>query len=79
MLKNVSVRESHAIVIRNLGRITLSRKTSADVLKLDASKEFNPENFNTSAITLKQHASKQEIHGENYGELRVSKLTGKYA
>ena len=26
-------------------------------------KEFNPKNFNTSAITLKWHASKQELHG----------------
>ena len=28
------------------------------------SKEFNPENFNTSAITLKLHALKQELHEE---------------
>ena len=28
------------------------------------SKEFNPENSSTSAITLKQHASKQELLGE---------------
>ena len=33
------------------------------------SKEFNPENFNTSAINLKRHASKQELHGGNHGEL----------
>ena len=39
MLKNISVRESHAIVIRNLGRLAFSRKNSANVLKLDASKE----------------------------------------
>ena len=26
------------------------------------SKEFNPENFNTLAITLKRHALKQELH-----------------
>ena len=26
------------------------------------SKEFNQENFNTSAITLKRHALKQELH-----------------
>ena len=38
MLKNISVRESQAIVIRDLGRLTFSRKTSANVLKLDASK-----------------------------------------
>ena len=25
------------------------------------SKEFNPESYNTSTITLKQHASKQEL------------------
>ena len=43
------------------------------------SKEFNPENFNTSAINLKQHASKQELHGGNQGEIRSSKSTGKYA
>ena len=48
MLKNISVRELHAIVIRNLGGVTFSRKTLANVLKLDASsKEFNPENSNT--------------------------------
>ena len=29
------------------------------------SKEFNPENFNTSAITLKRHASKQELNEVN--------------
>ena len=28
------------------------------------SKEFNPENFSTSAVTLKLHALKQELHGE---------------
>ena len=33
------------------------------------SKEFNPENFNASAITLKQHVSKQELHGEIMGNL----------
>ena len=33
------------------------------------SKELNPENFNTSAITLKQRASKQELHGGNHGKL----------
>ena len=33
------------------------------------SKEFDPENFNTSAITLKRHASKQELHGGNHWEL----------
>ena len=42
------------------------------------SKEFNPENFNTSAINLKQHASKQELHGENHGEISASKSTGKF-
>ena len=48
MLKNISARELHAIVIRNLGGVTFSRKTLANVLKLDApSKEFNPENSNT--------------------------------
>ena len=36
--KNISVRESHPIVIRNLDRLTFSRKTLANVLKLDASK-----------------------------------------
>ena len=39
MMKNISVRESQAIVIRDLGRLTFSRKTSANVLKLDASKQ----------------------------------------
>ena len=38
MLKNISVRDLHAIVIRNLGRLTFSRKTSANILKLDAPK-----------------------------------------
>ena len=33
------------------------------------SKEFNPENFNTSAINLKRHALKQELHGGNQGEI----------
>ena len=31
-------RKSHAIVIRNFGRLTFSRKTSAHVVKLEASK-----------------------------------------
>ena len=39
MLNNISIRELHAIVIRNFGRLTLSRKTSANVFKLDASKQ----------------------------------------
>ena len=43
------------------------------------SKEFNPENFNTSAINLKGHASKQELHGGNHGKISASKSTGKYA
>ena len=43
------------------------------------SKEFNPENLNTSAITLKRHASKQERHRGNHEELSPSKSTGKYA
>ena len=47
MLKNISVRESHAIVIRNLGRLTFSRKTLANVLK-------STRKTNTSPITLKQ-------------------------
>ena len=38
MLKSISVRESQAIVIRDIGRLTFSRKTWANVLKLDASK-----------------------------------------
>ena len=64
-LKNISVRESHAIVIRNVGRIGLSRKLwqmfSNWMLQ---SKEFNTKKFNTSAITISQHASKQELLGE---------------
>ena len=43
------------------------------------SKEFNPENFNTSAVNLKRHASKQELHGGNHGEISASKATVKYA
>ena len=65
MLKNISVRESHAIVIRNLVRLSFSRKLwqmfSNWMLQ---SKEFNPKNFNTLTITIKQHASKQELLGE---------------
>ena len=38
MLKNIDVRESVAIVISDLGSITFSRKTLANVFKLDASK-----------------------------------------
>ena len=38
MLKNISARESHAFVIRNLARLTFSRKNSANALKLNASK-----------------------------------------
>ena len=43
------------------------------------SKEFNPENLNTSAINLKQYASKQELLGGNHGEISASRSTGKYA
>ena len=39
MLKNIDVAESQANFIRDLGRLTFSRKTSANVLKLDASKQ----------------------------------------
>ena len=35
------------------------------------SNEFNPENFNTLAVTLKQNASKQERHGGNHGKLSI--------
>ena len=37
-VKKISVRESQTIVIWHIGRLTFSRKTSANVLKLDASK-----------------------------------------
>ena len=76
LLKHISVRDSHAIVIRNLGRLTFSRITSANVLKSVASKkgkEFNLENFNTAAVTLRRHASKHKIHGGNH----LEKPTGK--
>ena len=43
------------------------------------SKEFNPENFNTTAVNLKRHASKQELHGGNHGEISASKSREKYA
>ena len=33
------------------------------------SKEFNPENSNTWAITIKRHASRQELYGGNRGNL----------
>ena len=80
MSKNISIRESHAIVIRNLGRLTFSRKNLANVLKLDVPKQgIQAGNFNTSAITLKRHASKHELYGENPEELSASKSTGKYA
>ena len=42
------------------------------------SKEFNPENFNTLAINLKRHASKQELQGGNHGEISASKTTENY-
>ena len=77
MLENISVRESHAIAIRNLGRLTFSRKTSANVLKLDASKQgIQPGKRNTSAVILKRHASKQGLHGGNLGKLSTPKYTG---
>ena len=38
MLKNIGIRESQAIVITDLGRLTFSRKPLANVLKLVASK-----------------------------------------
>ena len=41
-------------------------------------KEFNPENFNTSAINHKRHASEKK-HGGNHGEISASKSTGKHA
>ena len=37
------------------------------------SKEFNAENFNTSAINLKRHALKKELHGGNHGKISASK------
>ena len=42
------------------------------------SKEFSPENFNTSAISLKRYTLKQELHGRNHGEISALKFTGKY-
>ena len=42
------------------------------------SKEFNTGNSSTSEITLKQHASKQLLEGNNK-EPSASKSTGKYA
>ena len=38
-VKKISVRKSQAIVIRDISKLTLSRKTSANVLKFDASKK----------------------------------------
>ena len=40
------------------------------------SKEFNPENFDTSTINLKQHALKQELHGGNHGETSAQSPQG---
>ena len=81
MLKNINVRESQAIVIRDLGRLTFSRKTCWQMFLnlMLQSKEFNRENFNTLAINLERHALKQELHGGNHVEISVSKSTGKYA
>ena len=70
MLKNISVRES-------LTSYQKFRQTNFFQEKLWQmflnwalqSKELNPENFNTSAITLKQHSSKQELHGGNHRKL----------
>ena len=56
ILKNISVKEMYRIAIKNLGRLTFSRKTSANVLKFDASK-LNLENFKTTTITFKRDAS----------------------
>ena len=42
------------------------------------SKKLNTENSNTSAITLKQHDSKQELLGGDHEELSASKSTVKY-
>lgn len=39
MVKNISVRETHAILIKYLGRLTFSLKTLANVPKLDALKK----------------------------------------
>lgn len=38
MLKNISVKEMYGIAIKNLGRLTFSKKISANVLKFDASR-----------------------------------------
>ena len=38
-VKKISVRESQAIVIRDIGKLTFSRKTFANVLKFDPSKK----------------------------------------
>ena len=43
------------------------------------SKEFSPGNFNTSAVNLKRHALKHELHGRNDGEISALKFTEKYA
>ena len=72
MLKNISVREFYAIVIRNVGRLIFFKKTFENFKQMLSnwmlqSKEFNPENSNTSAITLKQHASKQGLLGKITG------------
>ena len=78
LLKITSVRKTHDIFIKKLSRLTFSRKTSANVLKLDGpNKEFNPENLKTLAINLKQHALKYEFHVENHGEFSASMPTRK--
>ena len=63
MLKNISVGESHTIVIRNSGRLTFSRKTLTNVLKLDASKQGIQ---TRKALILQQSPSNDMLQNKSF-------------
>ena len=62
-VENINVRESYNIVFRNLGKLTFSRKTSANVLKLDANRKVR--NSNRKTLTLLQTPSNNMLQNKS--------------
>ena len=62
ILKNISVKEMYRIAIKNLGRLTFSRKTSANVLKTSK---------------LRQSLSNGMLHNTNFTEETTGNLAHK--
>ena len=72
MLKDISVGESHAIVIRNLGRLTFSRKKLGKYCQIGC---FKVRNSTRNTLTLWQSLSNDMLQNKSF----TGEITGNLA